>query len=847
MTGFDVLKERVLVVVRGLRNRRLATGVGAGVLAVVIAAYLTWIYSSARDVEKMLDRTEALDVSGIASGDEAALLAAQKLVDDSNDATSSLSRRLGPIRVAEAILGWMPWAGDQLEAPQLLLDRAEAALDTTEPLIAAAGDLFLLRDAFASGVLEGNGEFEAAVRSLEANAAETSARIDRVVEASDAMDGLSLLGIFERRADRVTSLEDRLIGFANLLVGAPGTIEDAREVLNTGSVVADLLDGTSEDLDLARMAAAITDLAIAAERSKGSVARLAELGAAAAPGTGLEGFTSAIASSITAVGDLSAGFATIVDVFGDAAEILGNSEGSLLSDGDSLQRALNTLVLERERLQQAVELTSVALEELDRVRESGDANFIPDELADTLLDRANGITAAAGLLLDGPELLLGMTGADSPKKYLVLGQTSDELRAAGGFTSSVWTLSFNDGALTQTDFIPVLRFENRNILAQGGSPAEPLSYYMNTGALYLRDVGWDPDFTSVARLASDLHELHRGEEIDGVIAVTQWGITRLVEAVGGIEVDGVFISPRQILNTIEQGTDDEGTRFLEQLFVGLLDSLDGGLFADPDFELFRALQEIVTHKDVMIFSSDDHEQKLIESLGLAGQFPVDSRDRLAVIDSNVGWSKSDRSISRSAGYSVDLSDPAQPAARLTLGYLNTGTEIGRDCGLQSPPPADVAIYSVSINSCYWNYVRAYVANGITLTDAPALPLPPNSVPDQQGRQEPGTPTFAHNFDAFGDHLAGLMNVAPGETTHFSFEFNMPPGILQRTESGFTYELALVAQPGARGRQITVELTPPGGHSLGSSSHEASHTSYGTVRFLFNLVTDQVLRAEFVAD
>ncbi len=825
---------------RGWRYAALL--IGLAIIAVI--AYLLWIYSSARAVERMLDRADALDVSGIARGNQTALAAAQALVDDSNDATNSLSGRLGPLRVAEATFGWLPWAGDQLRAPDLLLDRAEASLHSTEPLVAAAEDFAGLIELIGeSGLSTDASEFDDLIAALETNSAEASSRMQQVVAAAEAMDGLSLLGIFDRRADRIESLEVRLLAFGDVLGGSAEAIAAARDVLTAGAQVTEILGGSSGELDLLSMANTVRELDVAAQDAIAPIGRLEELVQAAAPDTELANFAAVLSESMVAVSDLSAGLASLTQLLGESAETLAKTEGSLLSDGPALQSALRPLVERREEAAQAVTQSSTALDQLRAAVDSGEADFLPDSLTETLFDQADRVVAAAGLLLDGPELLLSLMGAESPRKYMVIGQTSDELRAAGGFTSSVWTMSFADGALTETEFIPIRRFEDLLLLADTGPPPTPLNYYMNIGAVYLRDVGWAPDYPSVGSLASELYTLHRDEDVDGVIAVTQWGIIRLVEALGGVEVEGEFVSPDEILGVIEQGTDRDGTRFLEQIFTALIDSFSGAAFADPDFELFRVLNEVISRKDLMLFSTHADEQELIEALDLAGSFPVDSRDRLAVVDSNVGWSKSDRSIERSANYVVDLTQRESPSAELTLSYRNVGTEIGRDCSSQSPPHNGEAVYSVSLNSCYWNYLRAYVATGIKVTSSPDLPLPENSVPDQLDRQEPGSPTFVHGFDSFGDHLAGLVQVAAGDSVKFSFDYELPQSVLNASETGLTYELALVAQPGSLGRTTAVEILLPADYSMAASSHTPEVHNSQTVMFMFDLLTDETLRVE----
>lgn len=834
---------------RNLRSRWMLLAASVAGLLLAAVLYSAWVYGAASNVENLLDEAESLDVAAIAAGDEGALATARTIVDESESATSSLSGRLGPARVAAAAFGWLPWIGDQLRAPGLFSDRAEVDLRATRPLIAAADDLFTLQELLTGGGLAGDGvsaELDSLVSSLEGHA-EASLHLMADVSATAAkMDGLSLIGLFDSRARRITSLENRLLSFGNLLVAAPSAVSSARDVAVAASDVMDELGGASTAVSLEAISAEITRLAIESEIAAVSISQLELLVVETMPGTGFSALVSDLSASMNAVADLSSGLSTITGLFEQALAILKESGGQLLSNGDELERALVLLVSQRDILGEATDRSAAAAKSLSELIASGRAEFFPDEVNDALVGKTASLVDAGSLMRDGPELLLGLIAADTTKTYLMLGQTSDELRAAGGFTSSAWTLTFSNGALTNTKYIPILDFDDRTIIRLTPPSAEPLAYYMNAGALYLRDVGWEPDYASVGRLAADLYRINQGSEIDGVIAVTQWGIIRLVEAVGGIEVEGDLISPSETLSVIEERTDSDGTGFLQQLFVGLLNSLRGDASAGTQFELLQALKDITDRKDLMLFSVDGGEQELIESLGWAGRFPVNGRDRLALVDSNVGWSKSDRSIERSAVYTVDLMAPEQPAAELTVSYRSNGSEIGRNCDLQSPPVSPQGAYNISRNSCYWNYVRSYVAVGAVLITAPDLPLPPNSVPDQLNLQEAGSPTFSHEFDEYGDHFAGLLAVAPGEEETFTVSYLLPGSVVEKTDSGLAYELSLVAQPGARGRSVIVKVRLPAGQSLGASSHAPASITGDLVTFEFDLQTDQLLRVEAAA-
>jgi hypothetical protein len=245
----------------------------------------------------------------------------------------------------------------------------------------------------------------------------------------------------------------------------------------------------------------------------------------------------------------------------------------------------------------------------------------------------------------------------------------------------------------------------------------------------------------------------------------------------------------------------------------------------------------------MLFSADSGTQSELASLGWSGVLPLEPVDRLAIVDSNIGWSKSDRNIVRAAKYAVDLSEPHRPVSRLTLSYRHEGLPVSRRCNEHNPPAVEDAPYSQAKNACYWDYFRAYVAVGSEVIASPEFPLPISSTASRLARLDPGSPTFAHEFDANGDYFAGMFSVEPGDGRQFDISYRLPVSVLSETEHGYVYRLDLVAQPGARGRPTTVEITLPPGHALADSSEPPVSVGPGVAVFEFDLTEDVTLRVE----
>ena len=126
----------------------------------------------------------------------------------------------------------------------------------------------------------------------------------------------------------------------------------------------------------------------------------------------------------------------------------------------------------------------------------------------------------------------------------MLGHSADEIRGTGGFVSSVWLVRFESGKLTKVDYFDSARVDDWERLLLYPKAPGGLEEHMNAWVWLMRDVSWDPDFPTTALAAQDMFRLGQRREVDGVIAINQWTLLKLVESLGSIPIRGVGTQSR---------------------------------------------------------------------------------------------------------------------------------------------------------------------------------------------------------------------------------------------------------------------------------------------------------------
>ena len=528
---------------------------------------------------------------------------------------------------------------------------------------------------------------------------------------------------------------------------------------------------------------------------------------------------------------------------GELLELEGSDDG-LLDDSGGLVKILDAVAERGDQLAELVAELEEAQHLLAELASSGDgASFVGGGVSDIarFVDSLHaGLQLVHRLAPTGGAIL----GSDGARKYLVLGQSADELRATGGFVSSVWLATFENGGLADVRYQDSVRVDDWDRLALYPKAPLGLEEHMNAWVWLLRDVSWDPNFPTTARTAADMYWLGQRQRVDGVVAINQWTLLRLIEALGSIASPdgGEPITARNLLSVLEEGTDRYGRAYMDLVLQGLLDKLNQPVSMPALIRLASAINDTLQSGDLLVFFDDPSIQSVIAEAGWDGSVGQGSMDYVRVVDSNVGWSKVDRNIQRDVSYVVDLRRDSRPRATLTLGYSNHSGPGSVECEPQWLSRG--TNYSQLKNACYWNFLRVYMPQGSRLLSSTPLPLPGHTVSVEIGRGIPGQDTgnisSSHNKMVF----SGLTSVRAGSRGEITLVYDLPDSVVRREADSLTYELLIQKQPGVRERRVHVELITPEGYGISSSSMTPYHGGNSRAIFDLTLTQDTVLRVEF---
>ncbi len=588
---------------------------------------------------------------------------------------------ISPVRYTAPVSVLVPPLDRQRKSAELLIERAEIGSSAAVAAIELGRSSFELRenalgDSVSLSDAEGLNDLQDALIALRADSTDVLEILEESTVVKSELSQLEPSSILAAVGQQMTDQETRLrqiaefsvllsnvlLGDISLVQGMNGTFDDLRGFANGDIPVAEIRD-------------AIAELTLESTLVRNESLLMVEVAPASVLNSDYGDLVRDLRDLNVASSGLISSLDTIIGTLAGSLENLASSEESLFTGGGALTNTLQTLIDNEGEITAAV--TAIA-ENADALLALGKTSSISlGSLGDVLNERIEPLLGLSSTLSGAPRVMGEVIGIDGRKRrYLVLGQTSDELRAAGGFSSSAWLLTFKSGELIDTDYIDIATLEDLDSLDEYPVAFEALQLHMDANRMYMRDIGWDPNFPTVGQLAIELFEIGRDVEVDGVIAVTQWSFVDLVTALGGIEIDSGTVGGPEVLSMIVAGTDDEGTVFLSSLFDSLIASLTGESIKSNSVGLLTTVDSLFAGKNLMIYSEDAETQSFIEEINWGGVLSNSRGDRLAIVDSNVGWNKVDRNIDRSFTYEVDLSDLDRPTAQLVLEYTNR-SEIDR--------------------------------------------------------------------------------------------------------------------------------------------------------------------------
>ncbi|MFN2285209.1 MAG: DUF4012 domain-containing protein [Anaerolineae bacterium] len=487
------------------------------------------------------------------------------------------------------------------------------------------------------------------------------------------------------------------------------------------------------------------------------------------------------------------------------------------------------------RAQSAVTRATVAFEAIDVDALPGRLQSPLKQLGPLLPLLDDGLALAAA----GPSLL----GLDAPRTYLLLLLNEGELRPSGGFITGVGEIHVEAGKIAEMTFSDSYTaddFSQPYPLAP-----EPLQQFMGIELLVFRDSNWSPDFPTAARQALELYRPHHEVAVDGIIAVDQHAVQRLVDVLGPLTlpdsdepITGATLL-EYLYSTWAQEDDErfgewwqQRKSFMEPLAEAVMARVSSG---DADWlALAKVGQQLVDEKHILIYFVDENVETLLAAYGWDGALRRLEGDYAMVVEANLGYNKASGKLDRTFTYEVDLTQ-SPPRATMTLTYTHTS-----DADIACVPEARYdPEYTQMMDRCYWGYLRLYVPKGSRLVETNRHSIPADSVAN--GEPWDGLPRISAAPEGAYTVFEQAMLLPTKSRDVVYFTYKLPDDVVQQNPDGtLTYDLLWQKQAGLQSVPSRVILRLPQNAVLCPSQANPSVDDAGVLFFDVNLRVDSSL-------
>lgn len=437
------------------------------------------------------------------------------------------------------------------------------------------------------------------------------------------------------------------------------------------------------------------------------------------------------------------------------------------------------------------------------------------------------------------QILPEIMGVNGRRTYLLLAQNEDELRATGGYISGVGTLTLENGDIQSLSFQNADQFDVQNLVQNSDLydyPPQPLYEIMKSEYFLLRDTNYWPDFPYSAQQAMELYQrVEPTPAIDGVIAIDQEFIRLLVEATGPVTVPdtGEVINAqnsiqsfRNSFNAQEGQTFNEWYQnrkaFLTTFSAAILEKVQGNFGAIDPITLIKNVHQAFASRHLQLYMVDAQETAVLNQLNWDGRLENPTgQDFLLVLDTNMGFNKTNMHIQRTTHYQVTLNADGSGQAGLTLDYNHTNPP-GDDGGcIQEMTYGNLPTYQEIADRCYFNFLRVYAPPSSTLINATGHAISEGILLGGDAwMKPPGTTTEFTDFTTFTNFLL----VPRGEMLSTNFTYALPANIVQQRDGRSLYQLWVRKQAGTSSQPVTIQLLLP----EGSTATEIALNSDATI-------------------
>jgi len=419
------------------------------------------------------------------------------------------------------------------------------------------------------------------------------------------------------------------------------------------------------------------------------------------------------------------------------------------------------------------------------------------------------VNASLHKLFSFTEDFLKILGHNQPKKYLLLFQNNNEIRATGGFIGSYGILDLDQGQIKNLEIDGIYNTDGQ--LLSKITPPEPIRF--TNDRWHARDANWFPDFPASAQKVAWFLEKAGKPSVDGVIALTPEVIVELLKLIDPIEMfkyettidpDNFVIQTQREVELEYDREKNRPKQFLSDLAPEILERTLST--EKPQWlSLLSIFSKELERKNLLFYFFDEDLEKFVLEQGWGGEIKNSSYDYLSVVNSNINGGKTDGMIRETIELETTISNDGSIVNEIKITRHHTGD-------YEWP----------SINNI--NYLRLYVPEGSTLLSAHGFDrvnIPPLTYAEMQYEKDPLLSEIRETSKTdrdsntiitreFGKTCFGnWISVKPQEKRTVSFKYQLPFKVESRILDKIDkYSLLAQKQAGSFGSEFNFKLNLP---------------------------------------
>lgn len=447
------------------------------------------------------------------------------------------------------------------------------------------------------------------------------------------------------------------------------------------------------------------------------------------------------------------------------------------------------------------------------------------------------------------DLLTAAAGSDGPRRYLLVFQNNAELRPTGGFIGSFAVLDVKNGQIDKLNVPAGGAYDLQGQLNLKLASPQPL--HLVNPDWQFQDANWYPDFPTSAENLMRFYEHSGGTTVDGIIAVNETVMERLLDVLGPIDMpeygktitaQNFFYETQKEVEVDFDKTANRPKQFLADLAPKLLARLQT-MDADTVVRLGQQLMDALQAKELTFWMRHAEEQQQVANLGWDGGVRQTPGDYLMVVHTNIAGQKTDLVMHDAIQHEVKILPDGEAIVTLTLTRTHAGEKGALFTGVRNV-----------------DFVRFYVPLGSELVSAQGFTAPDPKLFKISEDGYGSDPTVAAEeaatkYDRDSGTRVGVesghtvfgnwLQTDPGETTVATLVYRLPANtvrLVRADASGWSDRLALAAgrtsptrldyrllvqkQSGANPAQLTVTTDLPAGWYAAASTPTMTHDAEG---------------------